>query len=501
MNTHAHSDGKTTRPWPRFLFVFRGVHAPLRLAELRSSALTLGVDRHQLTYEPATLAAAAADDIEEATDDFEDGTDSDADVDPMAAAAERLTHLAESCGGDVGPHAVERAQPVLSSAGGDVGADVFQWVALPNADVAARVAARCSTVRGAYDVWASASFAPSASMDLAAAAVVADERWTALAMTLQADGAHEPRARMLAPFGRQSWRVDVMTIGHKKPRDLRAKVALMEKLDAMLGPLPGAVELKQPEQIIALIEDCREPEPEGGWAGVVSERVQAPTWLFAGRQLSAGAASQLASFSLSHRSYLGRTTLPPELSYLMAIQARVVAGTRVLDPFCGTCSILMTCASLGAATVGIEVDERVLHEAARQVSGVVDTDNFRWRQRGPTRRFVGLLPFLTGLYGRLDPTFGVAGAVNFAIDQLLPEPNDVYGTTCGERRVNMGENGLFGFWPDRFWPTTATCRPATTLAPFVQGSGEAFMRTFSNGWRFESVYIGALCIYRERVYI
>ena len=417
MNTHAHSDGKTTRPWPRFLFVFRGVHAPLRLAELRSSALTLGVDRHQLTYEPATLAAAAADDIEEATDDFEDGTDSDADVDPMAAAAERLTHLAESCGGDVGPHAVERAQPVLSSAGGDVGADVFQWVALPNADVAARVAARCSTVRGAYDVWASASFAPSASMDLAAAAVVADERWTALAMTLQADGAHEPRARMLAPFGRQSWRVDVMTIGHKKPRDLRAKVALMEKLDAMLGPLPGAVELKQPEQIIALIEDCREPEPEGGWAGVVSERVQAPTWLFAGRQLSAGAASQLASFSLSHRSYLGRTTLPPELSYLMAIQARVVAGTRVLDPFCGTCSILMTCASLGAATVGIEVDERVLHEAARQVSGVVDTDNFRWRQRGPTRRFVGLLPFLTGLYGRLDPTFGVAGAVNFAIDQ------------------------------------------------------------------------------------
>ena len=34
----------------------------------------------------------------------------------------------------------------------------------------------------------------------------------------------------------------------------------METFDARLGPLPGAVELKSPAQIVTLIEDCREPD-------------------------------------------------------------------------------------------------------------------------------------------------------------------------------------------------------------------------------------------------
>ena len=41
------------------------------------------------------------------------------------------------------------------------------------------------------------------------------------------------------------------------------------------------------------------------------------------------------------------------------MQARAAPGTLVLDPFCGTCSVLMSCAALGAATVGVEVDEQI----------------------------------------------------------------------------------------------------------------------------------------------
>ena len=33
----------------------------------------------------------------------------------------------------------------------------------------------------------------------------------------------------------------------------------------------------------------------------------------------------------------------------------------MLDPFCGTASTLLSCAVLGARTIGIEVDEKVLY--------------------------------------------------------------------------------------------------------------------------------------------
>ena len=44
----------------------------------------------------------------------------------------------------------------------------------------------------------------------------------------------------------------------------------------------------------------------------------------------------------------------------ISILAQVVEGSLVLDPFCGSASILLGCAALGAATVGIDIDEKVL---------------------------------------------------------------------------------------------------------------------------------------------
>ena len=356
--------GHTASPWPRYLFLFRGVHGGMRLDELRAAAHALGVDGDRLCLAPATIEAEA-------------GT-----------------------------------QPDVASFGGDVGPDLFQWVAMPDAQTAAQVAARCSTVRGAYEVWASAAWPPADAVAPDDADASADVRWNAVADAVQAaeDNAESARRTMLAPLGTESWRCDVLSVGRSKPRDLRGKVELMEKLDALLSPLPGAVELRSPTHVVAMIEDCREPEPEGGWDGWQEARpagdgadsdgdgdergdergerakrakpawiaddscgrppwVQAPHHLFLGRQLSRGASHRLARFSLSDRRYLGRTTLPPDLAYLMAVQAHVLPGSLVLDPFCGTASILMSCASLGAATVGVEVDERVLHGEAEGDGG------------------------------------------------------------------------------------------------------------------------------------
>jgi hypothetical protein len=132
--------------------------------------------------------------------------------------------------------------------------------------------------------------------------------------------------------------VDVLSVGWKKPRSLQGKVALMEQLDPLLRDVPGDVNLATPCHIISLIEDCREPEPSGGWrAGFEPSGVQPPSSLFLARTLSRGAADHLHRFALSTRPYLGRTTLPPSMALLMANAARVKASenrarTQIVPP-------------------------------------------------------------------------------------------------------------------------------------------------------------------------
>ena len=154
---------------------------------------------------------------------------------------------------------------------------------------AAAVAARCCLVRSAHEVWASASFGPpGASVTVEQALEIGSARWQLLADAVQCDtgAAVEARTAMLDPLGTESWRVDISSVGWKKPRTLAAKIALMEKLDELLGPLPGEVELAAPRHVLAMLEDCREAEPPGGWAAAPPpEGVQPPSHLFLTRQV------------------------------------------------------------------------------------------------------------------------------------------------------------------------------------------------------------------------
>jgi SAM-dependent methyltransferase len=326
--------------WPKYLFLFRGALPDFRHEEVKAAAGTVGVDPSRISFEPASLGNAEHDD------------------------------------------------------------DLLQWISLPNEDSARAIASRSCMVRACFEVWAHASFEMQpATFDSTAATNCADERWQVLADAVQCVEDGEPgataataRARMLSPLNDGSWRCDTFSIGWKKPRELKAKIALMEKFDALLQPLPGDVNLKNPEHIITLVEDCRGPPSDAaasaspadddggefpiegleapmadtGPPGGLDVRdhpvgaVRPPSQLFLGRQLGVGAASHLAQFALSRRPYLGRTTLPPAFAMLMANQARVTEGSLVLDPFCGTGSTLLSCATRGARTVGVEIDERVL---------------------------------------------------------------------------------------------------------------------------------------------
>ncbi|XP_053993478.1 tRNA (guanine(10)-N2)-methyltransferase homolog isoform X3 [Hylaeus volcanicus] len=67
-----------------------------------------------------------------------------------------------------------------------------------------------------------------------------------------------------------------------------------------------------------------------------------------------------SKYSLKSRPILGPTTLDHELSFLMANQAKITPGTIVLDPFCGTGSLLLAASHFGALTLGGDIDSRVL---------------------------------------------------------------------------------------------------------------------------------------------
>ena len=95
--------------WPRFLFLFRGTLQGFAQSEVRAVARYAGVDAERVMFE----------------------------------ATPQGTHTE----------------------------DLFQWVSMPSASVAAAVATRCSLVRHAFDIWAEARYDPDETpLDAASAA-------------------------------------------------------------------------------------------------------------------------------------------------------------------------------------------------------------------------------------------------------------------------------------------------------------------------------------------
>ncbi|KAH0577645.1 putative RNA methylase [Spironucleus salmonicida] len=80
-----------------------------------------------------------------------------------------------------------------------------------------------------------------------------------------------------------------------------------------------------------------------------------------------------SKLALTRRAYLGPTSMDAELAGIMTTLANVKAGDFVCDPFCGTCSILTACASIGAICIGGDFDYKVIR--GRKMKSYVD--NYR----------------------------------------------------------------------------------------------------------------------------
>lgn len=117
-------------------------------------------------------------------------------------------------------------------------------------------------------------------------------------------------------------------------------------------PVQGEVCLKNPDVCLQYIEyygvDPKNP-PETPYA------------VFFGRLVASGLRQKIKKLSLKTRKFIGNTSMDPQLSLLMANQARVKSGDLVLDPFVGTGSLLVAAAEFGGYVFGTDIDYLMLH--------------------------------------------------------------------------------------------------------------------------------------------
>jgi len=145
----------------------------------------------------------------------------------------------------------------------------------------------------------------------------------------------------------------------------KGKFQLLENFAPLLRSLNGRVDLHNPSHELLYLEDWNTYHERKGKMKPKDYRNDyndnsdnddyVPQRLFLGRIVQNGP-KIMTMFDLKTRPYLGTTTMDAISSHLSAVAAQVGVGDIVLDPFCGTCSLLLACAYLGSNVVGSDTD-------------------------------------------------------------------------------------------------------------------------------------------------
>ncbi|KAJ1622251.1 S-adenosyl-L-methionine-dependent methyltransferase [Pavlovales sp. CCMP2436] len=246
------------------------------------------------------------------------------------------------------------------------------------------------------------------------------------------------KAALIEPHIREgrTFRVRVEALGVTyKTED---QVALIQERLGGLD-LKGKVRLTDPDNSIIVLMDF----PIGTKAGPATP----PRHIYIGRRVAKAPGLKFADkYRLPHRCFLGPTSLDHQLSMIIANQAHARPGALVLDPFCGTASILVGCAAYGAHVLGADLDGRML---VGKGAGKTIADNFKQYGLGAP---IGLqradfaaasdcwrmLPFLDAIV--CDPPYGVRASskklVAGASDQMQSRP-DIETYTPQRERLDI----------------------------------------------------------------
>ncbi len=149
----------------------------------------------------------------------------------------------------------------------------------------------------------------------------------------------------------------------------------LRRMVAWALPFQGPVNISAPDNVIVLFEDVTNPKHIGEEEGLVGNST---SWWYLGLRIDVSGEwgprikcqngqkrTLISGYKLSHvirlskRTYLGPTSMNPQLSVVMSNMAQVKCGSVVLDPFLGTGSILVPASALGAICVGMDIDARI----------------------------------------------------------------------------------------------------------------------------------------------
>ena len=186
-----------------------------------------------------------------------------------------------------------------------------------------------------------------------------------------------------------SWSMQVKMLGRSDrlhPKERRERV---ESFRDVLGVLVHrTVKLNNPDHELVLLEDCRslDSDPTAG-------QPQSPSHVYLLLKLYSSTSLRVRSLAelsdVKKRPFIGTTALPADRALLMSNIGLVTEGETVLDPFCGSGSLLLSSALLGARVIGADVDAELLtfcdaplrfpkspHRPNRGVERVSYTDSF-----------------------------------------------------------------------------------------------------------------------------
>uniref|UniRef100_A0A6B2L2W8 tRNA (guanine(10)-N(2))-methyltransferase n=1 Tax=Arcella intermedia TaxID=1963864 RepID=A0A6B2L2W8_9EUKA len=199
------------------------------------------------------------------------------------------------------------------------------------------------------------------------------------------------------------------------------KAQQVEKMDRFkFLNFSGQIAMKDPQNTFWILEDIGEHAPPE----------VLPKKIYFTREVGLGRRDLIDKYTLKRRKYLGTTSMDAELSLISANQARVRAGSLMVDPFVGTGSFLVACAHFGAVTVGGDIDIRVLR--GKTEDGETKNINSNFQQ-------YELQPFLLDLI-RLDHSTNNLWKNTPLFDAIVTDPP--YGVRAGAKKVGLKKQSL-----------------------------------------------------------
>ena len=150
-----------------------------------------------------------------------------------------------------------------------------------------------------------------------------------------------------------------------------------------------------------------------------------PIQIYCGIHLSDGNSKFVYQFALNKRKFINTTSMEPSIALYSASQGLCGPGKLVYDPFCGSGSLLVACASLGAHVIGGDFDLPSMFSNENKWIG----SNFE--QYNMKDRFIGILKcdFMTDVLKFdqtldaivTDPPYGIREkCVANSVSPLLP---------------------------------------------------------------------------------